>query len=116
MSSVRAVRVSGSGPVLVTTAVKVKVPPGSGRLDGWADFSTMIDGMPARVTVASSEAVTWLLSLSAARTVTMSVWVAPTAPVNVPVNERGGELAPGARNVRIRVLQLEPGRGAARSP
>jgi hypothetical protein len=115
MSSLRAVIVSGSGPVLVTTTVKVNVPPGSGRVDGSAVLSTRIDGAPVMVTVASSASVAVLPSSSLAVTVTMSVWVAPAAPAKAPGNVQVGELAPGASVVPMRAPQVEPGM-AARFP
>src|SRR4051794_18085828 len=115
MSSVRPVMVMVSGLVLVTRTLKVKVPPGSGRDEGSADFSTRIDGAAVMFTVASSVSVAVLPSLSVAVTVTTSVWLAPGAPVKAPGNVHVGELAPGARVVPMRAPQVEPGR-VARSP
>ena len=81
--------VSASGPVLVTTTLKVNVPPGSGRLPGAADFSTRMAGSRlVMVTTASSVSVASLPSSSSPVTVTTSVWLAPALPVKLPVNEQ----------------------------
>ncbi len=89
MSSMSDVMVRASGPMLLTTTLNWKVPPGSGRLVGLADFSTMIAGTTlVMVTVASSEAVAELSSSSTAMAVTMSVCWAPALPLKCPVNEQ----------------------------
>ena len=72
--------------MLVTTTVKVKVPPGSGRLSGLAVLSTRTVGRTLmRLTVASSVSVATVPFTSVPVTVTMSVWQAPPTPVKVPV-------------------------------
>src|SRR5258706_257062 len=71
--------------VLVTTTVKVTLPPGSGIDVGLADFWTAMPGMTSViVTVASSSSQAWLASSSLAHAVTVSVCaptVEPTSPV-----------------------------------
>ena len=50
--------VTASGPMLVTTTLKVKVPPGSVRTSGVAVLSTwMAGGTSVMVTMASSSSV-----------------------------------------------------------
>src|SRR5215210_3690055 len=113
MSSVRVVMVRAFGPVLVTTTLKVKEPPGAGRVVGVALFSTEMSGtMLIRLTVASSLAVTTVPSSSVAVTVTTSVWDAPAGPVKSPGNVQGADDAPGASTVPMRAPQVEPGRVA----
>src|SRR5947209_2245652 len=85
--SVSDVIVTGSVLLLVTTTVKVKSPPGSGRLSGLAVFCTAITGRTlVMATVALSDA--WAVSplWSTAVAVTVSVWVAPGGPVKGAVN------------------------------
>src|SRR5687768_14871672 len=114
MSSVRAVMVTVSVPGFDTTTVKVKVPPGAGRVSGVAVFTTATTGTTLVMrTMASSVSVTMTPAAFWPTTVTTSVWEAPAWPVKGPVNVHGGELAPGARVVPIRVLQVEPARDAA---
>jgi hypothetical protein len=70
--------VTGSLDVLVTTTVKLKVPPGASWLSGSAVFSTvMVGSTSVMVTMASSLSVAVSLSSSTTTTVTMSVWLAP---------------------------------------
>ncbi len=76
--------VTGALPVLTTRTVKVKWPPGSGRLVGLADFSTrMVDPAPWIETVAVSVSVTVLLSPS------VSTAVAVTVSVSVSSGDAG---------------------------
>ena len=81
--SVRDVIVTGSGPLLITWTLKVKSPPGTGRVAGVASLMTRIWGRTlVMATVALSDA--WAVSplWSTAVAVTVSVWVAPGGPVN----------------------------------
>jgi hypothetical protein len=110
MLSVRVLMVMGSGLVLVTTALKVKVPPGAGRLVGAAVLTTCTVGSTSVMpTVASSVSVAVWLSSSTAVAVTMSVWVAPALPVKLPGKLQGTDVAPGASTVPMSAPQVEPG-------
>ncbi len=61
MSSVRAVMVTGSALVFLTTTVKVNVPPGAGRVSGLAVLTTAMVGTTLVMrTMASSVSVTWV--------------------------------------------------------
>ena len=64
---------------LVTVTVKVKSPPGAGRVSGLAVLVTLIWGRTpgVRVTVAWAMAVTVVPLVSTPVTVTVSVWLAP---------------------------------------
>ena len=96
--------------LLVTTAVKVNSPPGSGRESGFAVFTTWTVGIRlVMVTVASSVSVTVLPLTSVPTTVTVSVCWAPAGPLKFPGKVHGALLAPGARVVPIRAPQVEPG-------
>jgi hypothetical protein len=90
MLSVRLVMVTDSAALsLRTRTVKVKVPPGSGRVRGAASLMTvMTGGTPSRVTTASSVAVAVLPAASVPTAVTTSVWLAPALPVKVPGKEQ----------------------------
>ncbi len=69
---------------LRTLTVKVKVPPGSGRLRGEASLMTvMTGGTPTMVTTASSWAVAVWPAVSVATAVTMSTWLVPGRPAPV---------------------------------
>jgi len=76
--------------VLFTVTAKAKVPPGSGRLEGTADFSTVIlGGTLLMATTASSRADIWspdLGSTTVATAVSVCVW--PPSPVKTPGNEQ----------------------------
>jgi hypothetical protein len=77
--------VSGLTLVLVTTTVKVKLPPGSGLVVGSAVFLTvMVGGTGVSVTVAVSEAVASRPWVSTALAVTVSVWLSGARPVKSP--------------------------------
>ena len=74
--------VTASEPMLVTTTLKVKAPPGSGRLEGVAVLSTWTAGTTSVMkTTASSLSVTSTPAGLVARTVTTSVWLAPALPL-----------------------------------
>ena len=73
MSSVREVIVTDSRLTLVTTTLKVKVPPGSGRVAGEAVLSTtMVGTRLVMATTASSSSVAVEPSSSTAMAVTTS--------------------------------------------
>src|SRR5882757_4066184 len=112
MLSTRLVMVNGSGLVLVTTAEKVKVPPGSGRLEGCTPLSTRMEGAPVRNTVAWAWAEAVELSLSTTMAVTTSVWLFPATPLKSPGKVHGGDEAPAGSTVPIRAPQVEPARVA----
>src|SRR5947199_248935 len=97
MSSTRESMVRTSLLGLVTTTVKVKSPPGSGRLRGLAVLATAITGAGVRETVALSWAVTEVPSGLWPTTVTVSVWESPALPVKGPMKLHGADDAPGAR-------------------
>src|SRR5207248_2567849 len=98
--------VTGLIPVLVTTTLKVKSPPGSGRLSGLAVVCAVITGGTlVRVTVALSLAWTVSPLWSTAVAVTVSVCVAPGGPVNGAVNVQVYD-APGWRTVPTAVVQV----------
>src|SRR5580658_40886 len=99
---------------LDTWTVKVKLPPGAGRLGGLAALVTAITGVNSgvRVTVACAVAVTMLPLLSTPVTVTVSVWLAPDTPVKEPVKLHGADVAPGASVVPMRAPQVDPARVA----
>ncbi len=87
MSSARLLIVTGSAPLLVTDGEKVKVPPGAGRMGGWALWTTETLGRTSvRVTMASSVSVTTVPAGLVACTVTTSVWLSPALPVKGAVN------------------------------
>src|SRR5437868_4778657 len=92
----------------VTTTVKVKSPPGAGRLRGLAVFDTAITGAGVRVTVAVSLAVTLTPVGLWPTTVTVSVWESPGLPVKGPMKLHGADEAPGARVVPMSRPQVEP--------
>src|SRR5947209_908551 len=98
---------TGSALVLVTTTVKVKSPPGSGRLAGLAALVTAtVGGTLVRVTVAWALAWVGTPGMSTAVAVTVSVWDWPPVPVNGAVNWHV-KLPPGWRTVPTAVLQVE---------
>src|SRR5690606_28239776 len=91
LSSIRLVIVADTGPLFVTTYVKVTLPPVSGTVVGLAVFSTMMLGSTSLyVTVAGSSSVTSLPSSSSALAVNVLMWV-PPAPL------------PGTRNTASNV-------------
>src|SRR5688572_9266519 len=92
--------VIGSALGLVTTTVKVNVPPGASRVNGLAVLFTATTGTTlVIVTVASSESLTWVPAGLTPVTVTTSVWEAPTGPVKLPKKVHGAVEAAGARTV-----------------
>src|SRR5436305_1385194 len=71
-------------------------------------------GAGVRLTVAWAVAVTvWPLPVPV--TVITSVWLAPDAPLNGPVNEHGALVAPGASVTPMNAPHVLPG-SPARSP
>lgn len=87
MSSTSEVMVIGSKLVLVTLTVKRKIPPGSGRLSGSADFTIrMLGGTLVMVTVAREIDTTCWPRSSRPVVVIVSVWEAPALPKKLPVN------------------------------
>ena len=81
--------VTGSLLRLVTTTLKVKVPPGSGSDAGVAVLSTeMIGSVAGDGDGGVVVSVTVVPSSSTPVTVTMSVWVSPSLPVKLAVNEQ----------------------------
>jgi hypothetical protein len=114
--SIKLVIVTGSSVLgFETCAVNVNVPPGSTSLSGDATFVNAIcGGAGVNVTVALAVAMT-VVPLFVPVTVIVSVCDCGACPVNVPVNEHVGLVAPGASVVPINVPHVLPAR-VARSP
>src|ERR1044072_8001746 len=106
---------TGSALVLVTTTVKVKAPPGAGRLVGLAALVTAtVGGTLVRVTVAWALAWVGTPWMSTAVAVTVSVCDAPASPVKGAVNWQL-YVPPGASTVPMALVQVELAR-VVRSP
>src|SRR5436305_9159091 len=99
--------------VLVTSTVKVKVPPGAGLERGLAVLTTvMVGGTLVIDTVALAVSVAVVPWESVTTTVTRSDWDAPASAMKLPVKLHVGEEAPGARVVPMRAPQVLPARVA----
>jgi hypothetical protein len=114
--SIKLLIVTGSSVLgFETCAVNVNVPPGSTSLNGDATFVRLIcGGAGVNVTVALAVAVT-VVPLFVPVTVIVSVCELPATPLNGPVNEHAGLVAPGASVVPINVPHVLPAR-VERSP
>src|SRR5436305_2667467 len=100
------------GPVTKALNLVATHAAGARRLTGATRDG--VTGAGVRLTVAWAVAVTvWPLPVPV--TVITSVWLAPAAPLNGPVNEHGELVAPGASVTPIRVPHELLGR-VARSP